>query len=83
MRDVDALIEQYGLEDDGEHVIVPFLGKNGKRKKRYILKRSFVRVMYQEGFFVDYPLADVIRATIAYPEMPLSESLYLLARESG
>jgi hypothetical protein len=30
---------------------------------------------------VDYPLAEVIEATVRYPELLLSESLYLLQKE--
>jgi hypothetical protein len=81
MNEIDELIKQYGLEEDNEYVIIPFMDKNGSLKKRYLLKRRFVRIVYDEGYFVDYPLADVIKATIKYPELLLSEALYLMSRE--
>jgi hypothetical protein len=83
MEEADELIRQYGLEEDPEHVIIPFTDKNGRKKRRYLLKRRFVRIVYAEGYHIDYPLADVIKATIKYPELLLSEALYLMDRESN
>jgi len=83
MEEIDELIRQYGLEEDLEHVIIPFTDKNGRKKRRYLLKRRFVRIVYAEGYHIDYPLADVIKATITYPELLLSEALYLMDRESN
>lgn len=83
MTDIEELIKQHGLEEDAEHVIIPFLDKNGRQKRRFILKRRFIRIIYAEGYFVDYPLADVIKATVQYPELLLSEALYLMYKESG
>ena len=82
MKDIDELIEHYGLEEDPEHVIVPFLDRNGRQKRRYLLKRRFIRIVYAEGYFIDYPLADVIKATVKYPELLLSEALYRIYKES-
>jgi ribosomal protein L4 len=82
MKDAEELIKQYGLEEDQEHVIIPFRDKDGKLKRRYLLKRRFVRIVYAEGYFVDYPIADVIRATVRYPELLLSEALYQMYKES-
>jgi hypothetical protein len=79
--EVRELIRRYGLEENAEHVIVPFRDKNGQMKRCYLLKRRFMRLMYPEGHFVDYPLAEVIEATVRYPELLLSESLYLLQKE--
>jgi len=83
MEEVDELIRQYGLEEDLEYVIIPFTDKNGRKKRRYLLKRRFVRIVYAEGYHIDYPIADVIKATIKYPELLLSEALYLMDRESN
>jgi hypothetical protein len=83
VTDIEELIKQHGLEEDAEHVIIPFLDKNGRQKRRFILKRRFIRIIYAEGYFVDYPLADVIKATVQYPELLLSEALYLMYKESG
>ncbi len=50
-------------------------------KRCYLLKRKFLRIIYPEGYHVDYPLTEVIEATIRYPEILLSEALYLLHKE--
>jgi hypothetical protein len=76
--EVNGLISRYGLEEDIEHVIIPIHEKNGHVKRCYLLKREFMRLMYPEGHYVDYPLAEVIEATVRYPDIPLSEALYLL-----
>jgi hypothetical protein len=83
MEEVDELIKQYGLEEDPEHVIIPFTDKDGKKKRRFLLKRRFVRIIYAEGYYVDYPIADVIKATVKYPDLLLSEALYLTDQESN
>jgi hypothetical protein len=83
MEEVDELIKLYGLEENPEFIIIPFTDKSGEFKKRYLLKRRFIRIVYEEGYFVDYPLADVIKATIKYPELLLSEALYHMYKESG
>ena len=80
MTEIDELIEQYGLEEDPEYVIIPFTAKDGVKKKRYLLKRRFVRVVYPDGNFVDYPLADIIMATIKHPDLLLSEALFLMGK---
>jgi len=83
MEEIASLIKQYGLEEDLEHVIIPFTDKNGRKLRRFLLKRRFIRIVYADGYFVDYPLTDVIKATIKYPELLLSEALYLMYKESN
>ena len=83
MEEIEELIGYYGLEEDPEYIIVPFSDQDGKMKRRFILKRKFIRVVYAEGQFVDYPLGDVIKATVLHPAIPLSEALYLMYKESG
>jgi hypothetical protein len=82
MEEMEQLVSYYGLEEDPEYIIVPFTDRDGKMKRRFILKRRFVRIVYAEGQFIDYPLGDVIKATVQHPEVPLSEALYLMNKES-
>jgi len=82
MEDIEELIKHYGLEQDPEHVIIPYTDKNGAGKRRFILKRPFIRIMYDTGYFVDYPLSDVIKAAVKYPEILLSEALYRMNQEA-
>ena len=82
LEEIRELISRYGLEEDPEHVIVPFTGKDGRVKRCFLLKRRFMRLIYPEGHYIDYPLTEVIEATVRHPEIPLSEALDLLRRES-
>ena len=77
MEEIDELIQRYGLGEDGEHVIIPI----GGNKRCFILKRRYIRVVYSETHYVDYPLTEVIEAIIKYPGLALSEALYLLHDE--
>ena len=81
MKELDELIERYGLEHDKEHVIITYTDKNGKKNRCYLLKRRYIRIVYSEEHAVDYPLIDAIEATIRYPDILLSEALCLLYRE--
>ncbi len=84
MRDIEEineLIKKYGLEEDKEHVIIPFIDKNGLKKRCYLLKRKFIRINYTEDHYEDYPLEDAIKATIRYPDLLLSEALFMMYKE--
>lgn len=81
MQEINELIERYGLEEDKEHVIIPYTDKRGKKNRCYLLKRRYIRIVYTEDHAVDYPLIDAIEATIRYPELLLSEALLLLYKE--
>lgn len=83
MEEIEELIRQYNLEEDSEHIIIPFTDRNGRKMRRYLLKRRFIRIVYAEGYHVDYPIADAIKATIRYPELLLSEALYLMEKEAN
>ena len=39
MEEIEELISYYGLEEDPEYIIVPFTDRDGKMKRRFILKR--------------------------------------------
>lgn len=82
MEEVNELIRRHGLEEDLEHVIIPVIDSRGHGKRIFLLKRRFMRIMYPEGQYVDYPLSEVIEATVKYPELLLSEALYLMHKES-
>ncbi len=83
MEEVAELIRRYGLEEDLEHVIIPVSDRNGHTKRIFLLRRRFMRIVYPEGQYIDYPLAEVIEATVRFPERLLSEALYLMHKELG
>jgi hypothetical protein len=79
--EIREVIRRHGLEEDMEHVIIPLPDQNGHRRRCFLLKRRFLRIVYPDGLSVDYPLEEVIEAIIKYPELLLSEALYLLHKE--
>lgn len=82
MEEIDELIKEYGLEENLEYVIIPYTDKNGRGKRRFIMKRPFIRIMYDAGYFIDYPLSDIIKAAVKFPDLLLSEALYRLNQEA-
>ena len=81
MEDVDELIVKHGLEEDLEHVIIPFEGKDGKRKRCFLLKRRFIRIVYPDGYYLDIPLNAAIESTLQHPELLLSESIMITHKD--
>lgn len=81
MEEIDELIRRYGLGEDHEHVIIPLPDKNGKKRRCFLLKRQFIRIVYPEGLYIDYPLTDAIEATIRYPDLLLSQAILLIYNE--
>ncbi len=81
MEEINELIKRLGLEEDGEHVIIPFEGSDGGHKRCFLLKRRFMRIVYPDGYYLDIPLTAAIESTMQNPEMPLSESLPLTHKD--
>ncbi len=78
---IEELIRRHGLEEDLEHVIIPFLDKDGRKKRCFLLKRRFLRLVYPDGHNEDFPLEEVIEAIIRFPGLPVSDALYRLHKE--
>lgn len=83
MEEINELISRYHLQQDDEYVIIPFKGNDGRQKRCFLLKRRFIRIVFPEGHFVDYPLTEAIEATVKYPDLRLSEAIYLLHKETS
>ncbi len=81
MEELGELVKRYGLEEDHEYIIVPVTDETGHTKRIFLLKRRYMRVVYPEGHFIDFPMEEVVEATVRYPELPLSEALYLMHKE--
>ncbi len=81
MEGIKELIARYGLEEDPENIIITFPDRSGRVKRCHILKRPFIRIVYPDRHFVDYPIGDVIEATVRFPEILLSEALQLVYNE--
>jgi hypothetical protein len=78
---IKELIDRYGLGEDPEHVIIPIIGRDGRTRRCFLLKRLHLRILYPDGHYEDYPLEEIIIAIIKYPELLLSEALSLLHKE--
>jgi len=81
MEQIQELIRKYGLEEDPEHVIIPFVSGDGRPRRCFLLKRRFLRIMFTDTHFHDYPLEEIIEATVLYPDMPLRESILLVHKD--
>lgn len=81
MEQIKELIRRYGLEEDLEHVIIPLPGRDGRKKRCFLLKRRFLRLVYPDGRNEEFPLEEVIEAIMRYPDLPLSAALQRLHEE--
>lgn len=80
-NELDELIRRYGLGEDLEYLIIPFTGSDGREKRCFLLKRSYIRLVYPDKHVADFPLGKVVEAIVAYPELPVTEALALLHHE--
>jgi hypothetical protein len=83
MEEINELIRYYHLEEETEYVIIPFVGSDGRKKRCFLLKRRFIRIVYPEGHFIDYPLTEAIEATVKYPDIRMSEAIGRLQKENA
>lgn len=81
MEAIEELIDRYGLTVDSEHVIIPLSDKQGRTRRCFLLNRRFIRVIYPDKRYIDYPLSKVIEAIVRYPDIDLREALHNLYRE--
>ncbi len=81
MEQIKELILHYGLEEDLEHIIIPFVGADGRKKRCFLLKRRFLRLVYPDGRYEEFPIEEVIEAIMRYPDVLLSAALQSLHEE--
>jgi|GEM_PF-2350495 len=78
MEDITELKKLYNFEESSEYIIIPFVTAEGKRKRCFLLKRRFIRIVRKDGRFFDYSLREAIEACLNYPDIKLSEALRLI-----
>jgi len=78
MEEIEELVRRYNLEEDIEHIIIPLPDKDGHKRRCFLLKRPFLLIQFPDGHFSDFPLAEIIEATVKYPELLLSESIHFV-----
>ena len=81
MEQIEELIRHYGLEEDLEHIIIPFVGADGRKKRCFLLKRRFMRLVHPDGRNEEFPIEEVVEAIRRYPDLQLSAALQLLHQE--
>lgn len=77
----DELISRYGLDEDLEYIIIPFTGSDGRKKRCFVLKRKYLRIVYPDKHVADFPIGKIVEAIVEYPELPVTEALALLHHE--
>ncbi|HSW64593.1 MAG TPA: hypothetical protein VLH56_14990 [Dissulfurispiraceae bacterium] len=83
MEAIANVIRRHGLQETLEYVIVPFRAGDGSRKRAFFLKRSHMRLVFPDHRHEDYPLEDILEATVRDPERSLTEALAALYLELG
>ncbi len=83
MEEIDELVRRYHLEENNEHIIIPFMSADGRNKRCFLLKRRFIRIAFGDGRVSDYPIAEAIEAVMNYPDMKLSAALYLMHKDDA
>jgi hypothetical protein len=73
--EIEELVRRYHLKEDLEHIIIPLPDKDGHARRCFLLKRNFLNIQFPDGHVSDFPLAEIIEATVKYPELLLSESI--------
>ncbi len=78
MEEIEELVRRYHLEEDTEHIIIPLPDRDGHVRRCFLLKRNFLNIQFPDGHVSDFPLAEIIEATVKYPELLLSESIHFV-----
>jgi hypothetical protein len=78
VEEIEELVRLYHLQEDIEHIIIPLPDKDGHARRCFLLKRKFLNIQFPDGHVTDFPLAEIIEATVKYPELLLSESIHLV-----
>ena len=78
MEEIDELVRRYNLEEDIEHIIIRLPEKDGHARRCFLIKRHFLLIQFPDGHLSDFPLSEIIEATVKYPELLLSESIHFV-----
>ena len=75
MEEIEELVKRYHLEEDSEHIIIRLPDKDGQVRRCFLLRRKYLLIQFPDGHFSDFPLTEIIEATVKYPDLLLSESI--------
>ena len=82
MDKVRERIQQYGLSEDSEHVIIPYTRSDGEKRRIYLLNRPYMVIRRDRDHSFTVSLDEVIEALLRSPEENLWDLLHLSAREA-
>ncbi|MFZ2196265.1 MAG: hypothetical protein WAV13_00930 [Thermodesulfovibrionales bacterium] len=78
VEEIDELVRRYNLEEDIEHIIIRLPDKDGHPRRCFLLKRHYLLIQFPDGHVADFPLSEIIEATVKYPDLLLSESIHFV-----
>jgi len=78
VEEIEELVKRYHLEEDSEHIIIRLPDKDGQVRRCFLLRRKYLLIQFPDGHFSDFPLTEIIEATVKYPELLLSESIHFV-----
>jgi len=82
MNRIQKLTEEFGLETDDEHIIIPYVSSSGDNRKVYLLKREHLVIEHGRDIRISVPVEEVVAAIIRHPEGSLWETMGLSERLS-
>lgn len=81
MNRLKKIIEEHGLEEDHEHVIIPYRTSSGEERRVFVLRRPNLIIARDPFHRATASLEDILEAIVANPEGNLWEELNLAERE--
>lgn len=80
MNRIQKLMEEHGLETDGEHIIIPYLSSTGEKRRIYLLNREHMMLEHGKDMRITVPVWEVVEAIIENPEGSIWETMGLSER---
>ncbi|MBI5143102.1 MAG: hypothetical protein HZA20_13080 [Nitrospirae bacterium] len=80
MNRIQRLTEEYGLETDDEHIIIPYVSSSGEKRKVYLLKREHMVLEHGKDMRITVPIEEVVAAIVGNPGGSIWETLGLSER---
>jgi len=81
MNRLKKLIEEHGLEEDSEHVIIPYHAAGGEVRRIFVLRRPYLIIAQDQFHRATASIEDIVEAILNNPEGSLWEELKLAERE--
>lgn len=83
METLVQVVRRLGLEEQPEYIVIPYIGRDGKPRRAFFLKRPYLRIVYPDRHTEIFPLTHLLDATVRRPEEPISQAIELFYEETG